>query len=799
MVRTSPAAFTALIMLWAANLNALGQERFIDLGEAVVVVRPGELSAAERTAGIMLVEEIEKRTGIVLPLVSAWPEGKTVIALCAGPPPSDWPESLPPRAGDDLPESRPEGLRIASTPRTPSTIWVLGENSRGALYGVGALLRRLHWGPGRLSVESGLDIASAPRSPLRGHQLGYRALANSYDAWTPAQFEQYIRELVFFGVNSIEGIPFQDADANPLMTTSRRDMNRAMSEICERYDLDYWVFAPADFDLRDDALRTEMLAKLEQLFQDCPRMDAVFFPGGDPGDNPPELALPFLEDVAKLLTPVHPQARIWLSLLGFNGTQVDWVFDYLADKQPTWFGGLTADTSGPPMVELRRRLPKEYPLRLYPDITHNKLSQFEVPWWDPAYALTLGREAINPRPMEFLEIAQWFAPCGNGFITYSDGVHDDVNKVIWSLHGWDPDLSARDMLVEYARVFFGPEIAEEAADGILALEKNWHGPLAGNGSVEGALMMWRRIEENVPRAADNWRLQMNLLRAYYDAYTRRRLLHETQLEEDAYALLAQGPVLGADAAMEAALNLLRQSDAHSCSPELLARIEALCEALFRSIGLQTSVERYHAANGERGAVLDYVNYPLNNRWWLEDEFAKIAALEEEAEKLRRLEALRTWERPGAGSFYDDIGNIAKSPHVRRRGDWNTDPEKRDIPSPTFWWWGDGMDPRARLSWQWTMEWPEAVVYEGLDPKATYTARMSGYGTLLPRFNGEAAPPPGKRIKTGEFLDFPVPGKALKDGVLEITWDRPADEEDLNWREQSRIAEIWLLKDDERTP
>ncbi len=39
-----------------------------------------------------------------------------------------------------------------------------------------------------------------------------------------------------------------------------------------------------------------------------------------------------------------------------------------------------------------------YKLRLYPDLTHNKLSQFEVPAWDQAYALTLGREAINPRP-----------------------------------------------------------------------------------------------------------------------------------------------------------------------------------------------------------------------------------------------------------------------------------------------------------------------------------------------------------------------------------------------------------------
>ena len=40
-------------------------------------------------------------------------------------------------------------------------------------------------------------------------------------------------------------------------------------------------------------------------------------------------------------------------------------------------------------------------LRLYPDLTHNKLSQYEVRDWDQAFALTEGREAVNPRPVEY--------------------------------------------------------------------------------------------------------------------------------------------------------------------------------------------------------------------------------------------------------------------------------------------------------------------------------------------------------------------------------------------------------------
>ena len=59
---------------------------------------------------------------------------------------------------------------------------------------------------------------------------------------------------------------------------------------------------------------------------------------------------------------------------------------------------------------------------------------------------------------------------------------------------------------------------------------------------------------------------------------------------------------------------------------MLKRLYAFGDELFASIGLQTSVPKYHASNPERGAVLDFVEYPLNNRWWLEDQFDRISAM-----------------------------------------------------------------------------------------------------------------------------------------------------------------------------
>jgi hypothetical protein len=780
-----------ICLLLLCGLSLFGET--VNLTNAVLLVRPGSLPNAERTAAAVLREELEKRTGIRLATVTYWPPGKPVIAITSAHDVAAWGRRIPIREGEDLPEVRPEGYRLFVEAKKGANpvVWVLGADARGMLFGVGQLLRRIDWARGKLKIADSLDISTAPAYAIRGHQLGYRAQANSYDAWSPAEFEQYIRELTFFGVNSIEGIPFQDDRPTPVMKFSRREMNRAIGEICDRYGLDYWVWTPADFDLRDAQRRNQELARYDEFFRDTPTLTGVFFPGGDPGQNPPELVLPFLEDTAKLLRPVHPDAKIWISLQWFTKPQVDEIFDYIDRSFPQWFGGLVAGPSGPPVPATRLRLAKRYGLRLYPDLTHNVRCEFEVPDWDEAYALTLGREAVNPRPAEFAGIFQTFAPWSDGFISYSDGVHDDVNKTIWSALSWDPRLSTREILIDYARIYFEPALAEYAADAILGLEKDWHGPLVDNGAVEGALSTWQQLNDRAPELRGNWRWQMCLLRAHYDAYVRRRLIRETALETQANALLAEAATRGSDNAIAAAMTVLNDVSTQPTAPELRQRIFSLCDELFHSIGLQTSVKKYDAIGEERGAVLDFVDHPLNNRWWLEDEFRKIRQIGSEEEKCRRLRELATWESPGPGSFYDDVGNVAKSPHVVRTEIRGPDVDLEHRTGPTVWWWDEGMS-RVRLTWQVTM-WPERMVYGGLDPEGKYIVRSSGYKQALLRINGERIRPTLDGQEMGEFKEFPVPPELLKNRQLTLTWDPPVGEEILNWRDQSRLAEVWLIK------
>jgi len=781
-----------LSMSWLAAYCAAAT---IDLSKATVVVRSGTLPPAEQTAARVLVEEIGKRTGLTWKISSAWPSRGAVIAIASGSEDTGWPKSLPRRPGADLPEYRPEGFRLAvqTEEAKAAVVWIHGADSRGALFGVGQLLRSLNWSKRSASIPAGLDIATAPAQPIRGHQLGYRHTANSYDGWDDKRYEQYIRELALFGANSIENIPFQDERQSPLMPLPRDVMNRRLSEICARYELDYWVWTPADFDLKDNARRATALEKHEKFYGECARLDAIFFPGGDPGDNPPQLVMPFLEDVSHLLTRHHPRAKIWLSMQGFEQPDVDYVHNWIKEKLPDWLGGLVGGPSSPPLPETRARLPQRYGLRDYPDITHTVRCQWPVVWWDPAFALTLNREPVNPRPVFYKVVQNYLGPYTSGFITYSDGVHDDVNKTIWSRLGWQPDAEPREILLEYTRCFFGSDVAESAADGILALEKNWDGPLAENGSVDATLALWQQLDRESPELHNNWRWQICLLRTYYDAYTRHRLIYESELEREANHVLAGAKTRGADAVMDAALNVLQRATSAPVRKEWRARIEQLCADLFKSIKLQTSVPLYHASGSERGAVLDFVDRPLNNRWWLEDEFARIRKLSSNSDKLKALELIRRWENPGPGSFYDEVGNIAKSPHVIRGEGLNTNPTMERNPNPGFWFWDSGKS-RRRLSWLTSMDWPLGLAYHYLDPQATYRVRLTGYGQAKLRANGQLLTPTSdQRHEIGEFKEFPVPAELLRDGKLRLTFDPLPEEAHLNWRQQSRVSEVWLLK------
>ncbi len=769
----------ALLLLFRSGLLPA---QVMDLSNAVIIVSPAIKSPFRETAARVLQEEIAQRTSIPIPLALKM-KNTPAIVLATTNDTAIRGLQVPKRSGEDLPELKAEGFRIVSGKyNAKDVLWFIGADARGILFSIGKFLSTAALSKKKVLFDKTDEIATSPFYPIRGHQLGYRNTANSWDAWTVEQYDKYIRELAMLGANCIENIPFQGGPRGPLMKMTREEMNIRMSEICDSYDLDYWVWTPVDVHLSGTSKFNEEVKKHADFYKQCPRLDNVFVPGGDPGDNDPMYVIPFLKAIAAELKKYHPNAGVWVSLQGFSDRQVDYFYQYLEKNQPDWLAGVVSGPGSPDIASTRFRLPARYRHRDYPDLTHSVRCQYPVRDWDQAFALTEGREVCNPRPSFYAKIHHRFARFTDGFISYSDGVHDDVNKALWSQLAWDPEKNVHQIIKKYACYFFGSSVAEDAANGIFALERNWVGPLEENGGIETTFAFWKTLESHHPELANNWRWQQLVMRCYYDTYTRRRDIYEKGLEKSANAILCKAGITGSAKAMEEALAIVNQADKAPVYPELRQKIVDYCAALFKSIGMQTSVALYHASGAERGAILDFLDYPLNNRWWLSDEFEKISKMTSEQQKLNRLEIIRTWENPGPGSYYDNVSNISQCPHVKSYSEDATDVA----------WWDNGKS-RKRLSTQLFQHFPD-LEYEDLDPRGHYIIRIAGEGDALLRVDGERIAPSVYNKELEQFKEFHIAGKYVTDGKITVSFDHP-EESHLNWRKQSKVCDIWLLKQD----
>ncbi len=757
-----------------------------DLKDAIIVA-----PANERQAARMLSEEIEKRTRIRLPVRNerAGSAPAIVLGLAAEIPQNLLNQLVPAAPGAD-------GYRVQSV---GNTIVVVGNDARGTLFGAGWLLRQLRMERDVVESPDGLKIATAPKYPLRGHQLGYRPKTNSYDGWSVPVWEQYIRDLAVFGTNAIELIPPRSDDApdSPHFPLPPMKMMIEMSRIASEYGLDVWIWYPAmDADYSDPATVAFALKEWGDVFRRLPRIDAVFVPGGDPGHTQPKHLMALLEKQTANLHRYHPKAQMWMSPQSFNR---EWMDEFLGimKTEPAWLSGVVF---GPQirmsLPDLRAAVPKRYPIRHYPDITHSRQSQYPVPDWDVAYAATEAREVINPRPVDEAKIFRLLAPYTVGSITYSEGCNDDVNKIVWSSLGWNPDASLIDILRDYSRYFIGYQYADTFAQGLLALERNWRGPLATNAAVETTRQQFEQMDRAAaPSVHANWRFQQGLYRAYYDAYIRARLIYETGVERQAMAELRNARALGSLPAMNRAEQILDRSADHPAA-ELRSRVFELAEALFQSIRMQLSVPRYQAISIDRGASLDTVDVPLNNRGWLAQNFAAIRRIAAEADRVKELDYILDWENPGPGGFYDDLGDTARQPHLVRGKDYADDPAFLQSPLVGF-----SYRPALRSSW-WNHaealgDAPLKIHYGDLDRTAEYKIRVVYAGDspnaqirLVANGSIEIHPLMKKPAPVGP-IEFDIPKEATRNGELLLTWNRdPA----LGGNGRgNQVSEIWLIR------
>jgi hypothetical protein len=678
-----------------------------------------------------------------------------------------------------------EGFDIA---RRGGDITIRAATTRGFVYGAGWLLRHAN----ELELPLSQRVAEAPVQAVRGTQIGYRFKNNSYDAWTPAMLTRRIEDFALWGANRIQIVSpkSDDAASSPLSPVAALTAVQEIARAAHRLGLDVALFYPLLRDYDGGKADDAEIADFAHLIAMLPALDAVYLPGGDPGHTAPERLFPLAERLAQAMRARFPRSELLISTQGFDAKRLNVLHAELA-RRPRWLTGIFVGPQTRESIALHlRRIAGRYPVELYPDTAHAMHAQLPVPDWHPAFALTQGREPVNPRPDAQAVIFAHLTPGTRGAVSYSEGVNDDWNLHQWLRMGWDPAVTPEAVAADYARFYVGdPAFAAIPA----MLEAGWRGDPAANTGIDATLSA---IDAIRPARWADWRIDLYRYRAVYDALVRERWRLASARQAEALYSLRQAPAIGAEAAVAAARFAYARPESERAAM-LHRRLEDLADRLWQSARMQLSVARHGASHWERGANLDRAMIDLNDRVAVERDMAAALALPTERARIDRLAAIGDPWGMAQLALYDDLGNPGNEPHLLRGPGYPDDPQL----------WRSAIDGvadhipdegwrMAELSYAEALyDQPLTLRYTELERDRRYRLRYTraGEAYALPlalTANGIRLLVPETRAVNPQRIELDLPLSLARDGELTLRFTRPPG---LGGGGRGlQIAEVWLI-------
>jgi hypothetical protein len=205
------------------------------------------------------------------------------------------------------------------------------------------------------------------------------------------------------------------------------------------------------------------------------------------------------------------------------------------EKDRDWVDYIMADSHGDfPRYPLQEGVPGGRPLVGFPEISMWGRS----PW---------GGYGANPLPARYEGL--WRQADGklSGGMPYSEGIYEDINKVIFLQLYWKKDSRAEDAVREYLAFEYSPDVADDLLRAVRLLEETWS--KQGPKSEEAWALVQKAEARLTPQARSAWRWRILALRARIDAELAQR---QGKME---------GPVL--KAAFEELTRLYHAENAHS--------------------------------------------------------------------------------------------------------------------------------------------------------------------------------------------------------------------------------------------
>ena len=253
------------------------------------------------------------------------------------------------------------------------------------------------------------------------------------------------------------------------------------------------------------------------------------------------------EPIARLARSYFPKVRVTLATWYFDPTEWEGLAQGLPAK--AGLGGLLD-------VRTARPCGRRYPEGCRPRLTCRWLASRKSAWRE----CTRG-EALepNPHPARFQSDWNLVKDRFQGGVPYSEGIFEDLNKVIFAQFYWNPDTDAFDTVRDYVGYECSPSVVTEMASEVKILEQDQHyrwWPRAGRDyNLPGHERWWKppegsaaqkdpgaeeafQIVQDVlpklpPYAQSSWRWRILYLRALLDEEFKRDEIQPTERAKEA--------------------------------------------------------------------------------------------------------------------------------------------------------------------------------------------------------------------------------------------------------------------------
>jgi hypothetical protein len=667
----------------------------------------------------------------------------------------------------------PEGFLVLFDEKT-STLAAAGVDTRGTLYAVGEVLRRVLLDTKLVKVPNGLNVRTAPAFEVRGTQFGQSSVAKNLGRvrdWTDDELHRDILDSALAGANTFDTKPGPEFDflkSFGLMANHNHGPNIGNGppewQAAESIGRDNYLCPSVP------EARKALLEKCEETFSRGPDFDFVKLVGGDGGgcecDKCKPYGLTFIklcEDMAAIIHKYHPKTRIWFTNQKFQDADDQAIFKYLQEKPREWlwawgYGPGSDAMSWQPghrqthrmdlfrypgygpfdryNQEIMHQLPPQQTLLHYNEITHWRYAQHayaqmypradkngdQPPWWnhfiyerrpDQAITMVYDRLTFYAWPKFYHWVFGEVNRYGVGDITHSSGTHDHFNQWMWQRLLWAPHTRVEDVVDEYCRTWFGPEAAPDMAQALFQMEDYLQEDRTKPITEMAGVARYHDLVQSAGLTMPPFQMKNNWL---WREYMQKGAL-------DKYIKL----------------NLIQQVELQSriekrvaetmATPEIDAAIDAMLpwfdtiEETAELRALREDAERLgeesNTLYGVRSEGIFNLKHDYIGLGWTKRQLERAKAERDPAAKKELLRMIVAYDDPGEGGFYDNCGTFNPCPRVTKGY-----PYDHGQPYVTGML-SEGNRPSQR-SMHFTQDESPGVTlkYGGLDPKGAYRVRMT---------------------------------------------------------------------------